>query len=224
MVSITPLIVAVLACNLSSAFAAPSALAQANGRQSALPFTSDARPASNFYSGPWSSFPAMNTWVGFDSMFNSNKPSMLAAGSTQQDVDRIYTAITGVASSSGIDPRVLLGIMMEESHGGVGVVTTWNADGQATGGLMQASGCHGFDGQNNLAQADITYMVDCGTQHYKRNLVDWGGQNAPQSIYPALREYNSGSVIPSDLSLAPNGAGNFAYVSQVAQRFVGWVN
>lgn len=67
-------------------------------------------------------------------------------------MDRIYTAITGVASSSGIDPRVLLGIMMEESHGGVGVVTTWNADGQATGGLMQASGCHGFDGQNNLAQ------------------------------------------------------------------------
>lgn len=67
-------------------------------------------------------------------------------------------------------------------------------------------------------------MVDCGTQHYKRNLVDWGDQNAPQSIYPALREYNSGSVIPSDLSLAPNGAGNFAYVSQVAQRFVGWVN
>jgi hypothetical protein len=41
---------------------------------------------------------------------------------------------------------------MEESHGFVGVKTTFDADGQPTGGLMQASGCRGFDGQRGLPQ------------------------------------------------------------------------
>jgi len=67
-------------------------------------------------------------------------------------VDGIRIAVTSVAGSYSIDARVLLGIVMEESHGGVGVVTTTNADGVPTGGLMQTSGCHGYDGQNNLAQ------------------------------------------------------------------------
>lgn len=67
-------------------------------------------------------------------------------------VDRIRIAITSVAASYGIDERVLFGIIMEESHGGVGVATTYNADGLPTGGLMQASGCHGYEGHNNLAQ------------------------------------------------------------------------
>lgn len=73
-------------------------------------------------------------------------------------MDRIRVAITTVANSYGIDPRVLLGVMMEESHGGVGVVTTYDAEGVPTGGLMQASNCHGYDGKNNLAQVnkDIT--------------------------------------------------------------------
>lgn len=67
-------------------------------------------------------------------------------------------------------------------------------------------------------------MVDCGMQHLKTNLGNWGGQDSEQSIYPALREYNSGSVVAADLSTAPNGAGNPAYVSDVAQRCLGWVN
>lgn len=67
-------------------------------------------------------------------------------------MDSIRAAITSVSKYYGIDPRVLLGIMMEESHGGVGVVTTYDAEGVPTGGLMQAINCHGYDGKNNLAQ------------------------------------------------------------------------
>lgn len=74
-------------------------------------------------------------------------------------VDRIRVAIISVAQSYGIDRRVLLGIMMEESHGGVGVVTTYDADGVPTGGLFQASNCHGYDGQNNLAQVIRTTLL-----------------------------------------------------------------
>ncbi|KAI7784909.1 hypothetical protein LA080_008940 [Diaporthe eres] len=219
-------ILAILAYSPIVALAAPTASSKADGVQFALPknLADDVPPAKKLYSGPWSSFPAMNKWIGFDAMFNANTPSMFAAGSTQQDVDRIRVAITSVGKTYGIDRRVLLGMIMEESHGGVGAVTTYDADGVPTGGLMQSSNCHGYDGQKNLAQADITYMIDCGTQHFKTNLGNWGNQNSEQTIYPAMREYNSGSVIASDLSTAPNGAGNPAYVSDVAQRLLGCVN
>lgn len=72
-------------------------------------------------------------------------------------VDGIRVAITNVSKYYGIEPRVLLGIIMEESHGGVGVVTTYDAEGVPTGGLMQASNCHGYDGKNNLAQVMRTH-------------------------------------------------------------------
>ncbi|POS72290.1 hypothetical protein DHEL01_v209311 [Diaporthe helianthi] len=181
-------------------------------------------PASAMYSGSWSNFPAMSTWTSFDNMFNANLQSMFVAGSTQQDVDHIRIAVTSVAAAYGIDERVLFGIIMEESHGGVGVVNTHDADGSATGGLMQASGCQGYQGQNNLAQADITLMVDCGTQQLKTNLANWGGQNLEQSVYPALPAFNSGSVLAWDLSTAPNGVGNPTYVIDIAQRLQGWTN
>lgn len=68
-------------------------------------------------------------------------------------------------------------------------------------------------------------MVTCGTQHYKQNLQDWGGDaSSAKSIYPALREYNSGSVDSADLSVAPGGVGNPYYVSDVSQRFKGWTD
>ncbi|KAG8169241.1 hypothetical protein KVR01_001990 [Diaporthe batatas] len=218
-------VLALLAWSPLIALAAPHS-SQAVGGTGIAPknLTRELVPASTVYSGPWSSFPAMSTWTTFDNMFNTNQKSMFVAGSTQQDVDHIRIAVTSVAASYGIDRRVLLGIIMEESHGGVGVATTYNADGLPTGGLMQASGCHGYEGQNNLAQADITFMIDCGTQHFKTNLGNWGGQNLEQSIYPALREFNSGSVVAWDLSTAPNGVGNPTYVSDIAQRLQGWTN
>lgn len=68
-------------------------------------------------------------------------------------------------------------------------------------------------------------MVTCGTKHYLGNLQTWGGNsNSTQSIYTALREYNAGSVVVSDLSVAPSGVGNPYYVSDVAQRFQGWTD
>lgn len=43
-------------------------------------------------------------------------------------------------------------------------------------------------------------MIWCGTLHYQANLRAQGGQDAPESIYPALREYNTGSVVHENLS------------------------
>lgn len=170
------------------AFALPGVLA-APTRLEARQFTSN---APTFYSGPYTSFPSMSTWVDFSTMvsemsktlsmtprfirggsqqhsscgttititnhiklckqFNAYEQYMVSAGSTWDDVGRIAVAIEGAAQDIGVDERVILGIIIEESSGYVGVQTTYNADGQPTGGLMQASGCAGHDGQNNLPQ------------------------------------------------------------------------
>lgn len=74
------------------------------------------------------------------------------------------------------------------------------------------------------SQDDISYMVTCGCQHFQKNLANWGNVQQTSAIYPALREYNSGSVDSADLSVATNGAGNPTYVSDVANRFLGWTN
>lgn len=128
------------------------------------------RGAPQSYSGPASSFPAMSEWADFNTIVNicpvnllSSKspanhvqqlnnytPAMTAAGSTQGDVTNIGAAAQSVASSQGIDSRVILSLIIQESTGYVGVATTTNVDGQGTGGLMQTSGCQGYPGQNGL--------------------------------------------------------------------------
>ncbi|KAK3358070.1 hypothetical protein B0T25DRAFT_590111 [Lasiosphaeria hispida] len=180
-----------------------------------------ARAAPRFITGPWQNFPAISTWGTFDQMFEANKNSMRSTGSTWDDIGRINVAIRD-AATLGVDERVILGIIMQESHGDVGVRTTTSPDGGATAGLMQCTGCPGFPGRHGLSQAEITSMVRGGTQHYKQNLVNWGNKWSGESIYPALREYNSGSVNVNNLS---DGRGATpSYVSDIAQRFTGWVD
>jgi len=62
-------------------------------------------------------------------------------------------------------------------------------------------------------------MVCGGTDHYKANLRNWGDKWAAESIYPALREYNSGSVNPDNLSDARGATAS--YVSDISQRLNG---
>jgi hypothetical protein len=66
-------------------------------------------------------------------------------------------------------------------------------------------------------------MVRGGTEHFKANLQHWGDQWATSSIYPALREYNSGNVCDqNDLSNGCNATPS--YVSDISQRLQGWVD
>lgn len=111
---------------------------------------------------------------------------------------------------------------MQESTGNVGVNTTYNGDGHATAGLMQCDGSPGFPGQHGLSQDQITSMVTAGTNHFKQNLKDFGDADTADCIYKALREYNSGSVNPDNLS---DGRGATAsYVSDIANRLLGRTN
>lgn len=59
-----------VACIPLVALAAPLVSQEAEGSKLATPesMTNNSPPASSSYSGPWSSFPAMNKWIGFEDM------------------------------------------------------------------------------------------------------------------------------------------------------------
>lgn len=77
---------------------------------------------------------------------------METAGSSPSDVDGIRNGIHAAADGLNVDKRVILGIIIEESSGYVGVPAPSNMDGVPTAGLMQALGCPGFPGRTNLSQ------------------------------------------------------------------------
>ncbi|KXX78201.1 hypothetical protein MMYC01_205068 [Madurella mycetomatis] len=171
-----------------------------------------------FYSGPSSNFPPMSQWKSFEDIFNINKAAMFATGDTGEDIGRIWNAVLECAKI-GVEERVIFAIIMQESTGNVGVQTTFNGDGHATAGLMQADGSPGFPGQHGLSQDQITSMVRAGTNHFKQNLIQFGNADNADTIYKALRAYNSGSVDASNLS---NGLGaTDSYVSDIANRLLG---
>ncbi|KAL8660065.1 MAG: hypothetical protein Q9202_006831 [Teloschistes flavicans] len=173
------------------------------------------------YSGPASSFPPKSSWKDFTTLFNINKPTMLQTGDSGEDVGRIYNAIVD-AAKLGVEERVILCIIMQESRGNVGVNGPQDQDGKTTGGLMQAEESPGFPGQHNLSQAQISAMVQAGTKHYKGNLEQLDNADTASTIYRALRLYNSGSIDESNLS---DGKGATpSYVSDIANRLQGRTN
>lgn len=140
---------------LSLAQASPIAPSEVQlARQQPKNATLHALEAPTWYSGPWSNFPPMSTWLSFDDMFDRNKNSMRSTGSTWDDIGRINVAIRN-AAQMGVDERVILGIIMQESHGYVGVITTPSPEGIPTAGLMQCSGCPGYEGRTGLSQVCI---------------------------------------------------------------------
>jgi hypothetical protein len=120
-----------------------------------------------WYSGPASSFPGTETWKDFITLFNINKPEMLQTGDSGEDVGRIYNAILE-AAKLGVEERVILCIIMQESTGNVGVGTPNDPDGNPTGGLMQAEESPAFPGQHNLSQVRLS----CCIRTHKRVVAD----------------------------------------------------
>ncbi len=106
------------------------------------------------YSGPASAFPDKSTWKDFITIFNINKPTMLQTGDSGEDVGRVFNVIEDAAKNIGVEERVILCIIMQESRGNVGVGTPHDHDGNPTGGLMQAEESPAFPGQHNLSQVD----------------------------------------------------------------------
>ncbi|KAJ4396494.1 hypothetical protein N0V93_000713 [Gnomoniopsis smithogilvyi] len=172
------------------------------------------------YSGPAYNFPRSSEWMSFVELFACNTPSMRATGDSEQDIENIYAAILQVASNTGIDNRVILAIIMQESHGQVNVKNA--GDGQNTPGLMQAQGCPNHAGEAVVSREAVLEMVQCGSDHFKN--VDGGASSDEDIIYTALRSYNSGVNGVNRDDLSNSGSGTNSYVSDVANRLMGWVD
>lgn len=129
----------------------------------------------------------------------------------------INSAITSVASDSGIDPRVILCVMMQESSGNVRVPNTSSWEGIVNTGLMQANHGVSFDPPN--PQGSITQMIKDGVEGtasgfgLKQAYAQYG------NYYMAMRKYNSGSVDESNLNDGLGATGD--YVNEVANKLMG---
>jgi hypothetical protein len=136
--AVTTVLLSALAFSLPLAFASPIETANQ---------TLEARGCT--YGGPWWDFPPMSEWLPWGDIFNNYEQSMVDAGSSWDDVGRIAVAIEQAAADIGVDERVILGIILQESSGYVGVPCT---GGGADCGIMQCEGCASFPYQNELPQ------------------------------------------------------------------------
>jgi hypothetical protein len=100
------------------------------------------------YGGPYQNFPPMSSWQPWTTVFGLYEQAMVNHGNSWDDVGRINVAISAAAANIGVDERVILGIILQESGGYVGVQCTGGNDC----GLMQCEGCPSFQGRNELSQ------------------------------------------------------------------------
>lgn len=134
------------------------------------------------------------------------------------------------AAATGVDHRLILAIIMQESHGCVRVQTT--NGGVRNPGLMQdhngAATCNDNGRvQNPCPSATIYQMISEGTAGTNSgdglaNCVNQSGRSDVSAFYRAARIYNSGSI--SSTGQLQNGIATHCYASDIANRLTGWVN
>ncbi len=87
--------------------------------------------------------------------YNIHSPYMAMTGSSWSDIEKIRNSCLNIGAQYGIDARIILAMIMQESHGYVGAPTTWSWEGIPTAGLLQCWNCAGYPGQVNLSQVSI---------------------------------------------------------------------
>lgn len=171
------------------------------------------------YSGPASNYPDPSQWAPYAALWAQNA-ALMSYNDSPSEIALIASSITLVSAESGIDPRVILCIIMQESGGNLRVGNTFN--GVNNTGIMQA-----FDGVSfNPADpaGSILQMIRDGSEGTPR------GQGLKQAFaqtrnwYEAARVYNSGSVDKLQLNNALGATGG--YVVDFANRLMGhtWPN
>lgn len=170
-------------------------------------------------SGPVTNFPHPSRWASYEHLFKTNERLMLLS-STPSEVASIKKWIPIIAHESGVDPRVILCIIMQESGGNVRVPTTLSPapDFIKNTGLMQAHNGQEWDARN--PDRCIEKMIRDGAQGtvHGDGLIQCYHQ-WDRDWYHACRAYNSGRVNRNDLSDGITATGH--YVERVANRLVG---
>ncbi|KAF2169792.1 hypothetical protein M409DRAFT_64802 [Zasmidium cellare ATCC 36951] len=223
----------------------------------ATPSSSSSTDVYKSYTGDGSEaagWPSEKRWLDFDKMFTANQPQMKGScaqwgvpDDTDDEISEMKAAIQQVASSSGVDARFILAIVMQESTGCVRVITTQYS--VFNPGLMQSHNGTGSCNENNVStaiatsgpyhsngtvqtpcpQSQIHQMIQDGTQGTSsgdglQQLLaqqKGGGFAAAQAYYRSARAYNGGSVAAS--GALEDGCCTKSYASDVANRLMGWV-
>ncbi|KAL7917408.1 hypothetical protein ACQKWADRAFT_324669 [Trichoderma austrokoningii] len=184
-------------------------------------------------------WPDQSRWVSFENMFNNYKNQMFAscgnlatpeADDSGPEVGAIWDGIQMAASATGVDHRMILAIIMQESHGCVRVNTS--NFGVRNPGLMQdhngAATCNeNGDVQNPCPSATIYQMISEGTAGTNdgdglANCINESGRSDVSAYYRAARIYNSGSIFRT--GNLQDGIATHCYASDIANRLTGWVN
>jgi LysM repeat protein len=171
------------------------------------------------YSGPASAYPDPSQWATYPFLWQQNS-ALMTYNDGASEIALIGSSIATVAQESGIDARVILCLIMQESGGNVRVGNTNN--GVNNTGIMQAYNGVSFNPSDPAGS--ILQMVRDGTEGtasgpgLKQAFVQYG------NYYVALRVYNSGSVNLNQLN-DPRGA-TANYVENIANRLMGhtWPN
>ena len=186
---------------------------------------------------PSEGWPKQSQWLDFDALWQNNAGTVISGAcaqshvpeNTAQETEDLRTAIQEVSKSSGVDPRFILAIVLQESNGCVRVPTTRGSISNP--GLMQTyEGKASCNSNGNVMtpcpQSEITQMVQEGTSGTGPGsdcLVEALKKEASSDVskyYKAARIYNSGSIDPSgQLQL---GGATHCYSSDVANRLIGW--
>ncbi|KAF4632087.1 hypothetical protein G7Y89_g6050 [Cudoniella acicularis] len=180
-------------------------------------------------------WPAQSAWVSsFETMFANNQATIAAsctqwsvANPSSSEIADIQSGIQSVASSTGIDARFILAIVLQESNGCVRAPTT--NYGVRNPGLMQshngAGTCNDGSVQNPCPSSEITQMIQDGTGGTAsgdglKQCIALSGATDVSMYYKAARIYNSGSI--SSTKNLGAGVATHCYASDVANRLTGW--
>ncbi|KAL6867174.1 glycoside hydrolase [Trichoderma novae-zelandiae] len=120
-------------------------------------------------------WPAQSRWVSFQNMFNNYKNQI------GPEVGAIWDGIQQPAAATGVDHRVILAIIMQESHGCVRVHTT-------NGGVRNPSLM-----QDHNGSATCTAGTNSGDG--LANCINQSSRHNVSAFYRAARIYNSGSIL-----------------------------
>ncbi|RMY04361.1 hypothetical protein D0868_06984, partial [Hortaea werneckii] len=225
----------------ASAASASSPTATGNGLDTYTTFTGNGTVGAGW--------PEMSEWVDFDYMFAANRANMQAScaawgvpNDSDEEIADLKTAILDLASSTGVDARFILAIVMQESTGCVRVITTQYS--HFNPGLMQshngtgscntnmaAIGLPGVESEGSVQTpcpySEIHQMIEDGTAGTSsgdglQQILAAQTNTDVSRFYRAARTYNGGSVDPSgDLG---RGCCTLCYASDVANRLTGWVD
>ncbi|GAB7362286.1 hypothetical protein MBLNU230_g2304t1 [Neophaeotheca triangularis] len=182
-------------------------------------------------------WPAQSSWVSFEQMWSDYLPALssscdqfFVANNFNQENNDLRNAILDTASSSGVDARFILAVVLQESNGCVRAPTTVGS--HPNPGLMQSHNGEGSCNRNSRVQvpcpmSEIEQMIADGTEGTDSGdglvqILEEAGTTDVSRFYRAARIYNSGSIADSGDISQPGWVATDCYASDIANRLTGW--